>query len=393
MTEMSATWKLDKNSVLEIVNELIARPSINPGGDEYEVAQYIKTFMEQLEIPVTVLPISERRFNIIARIKGSGEAEPIAFTGHMDVVPVSETELEKWNSNPFQPYIKDGILYGRGAADMKGGLGAAMAAMRHIKQQQIVPPGDVVLIATVDEEDTMRGAKAFLQTDLLQDIKNLVICEPSDMKLMFCSKGRTWADITVTGESGHASIQGNGNNAIMQAMKLMQAVEKAEIPFSQHEYLGNFFWQIPVIHGGIEPAMVPDTCVVTVDARLVPGQRTDEIWAHLERILERLCQKSADFHASVEIIEKREPWETSLECGLAALAKQCCQDTGIEEQYAGFIATTDGTVFTPLHMDMLIMGPGSLGQCHQQNESVAVEELQQAAEFYLTMMLRNNITR
>lgn len=384
-------WKVDKGCILEIAKALIEKPSVNPGGNEYEVAQYIKTFLEQLEIPVTILPISDKRFNLIARIKGNGTADPIAFTGHMDVVPVSDVERKKWRSDPFQIHVEKNLLYGRGSADMKGGLSAVLAALQVIKQKSIVPPGDIVLIATVDEEDQMLGAKAFLGTDLLQDVKNLVICEPSEMKLMFCSRGRTWAEVVVVGESGHASIQGNGNNAIMQAVKLIKAIESAKISFSRHEYLGEFFWQIPVIHGGIEPAMVPDTCVVTVDARLVPGQTTNEIWESMEQLIERLKQEHENFHATIHIIERREPWETSLDCDLARLSKLCCQMSGLKEQYGGFLATTDGTVFSALGMNLMILGPGSLEQCHQQNEYVSIEELQQAAQFYLMMMLQNDI--
>lgn len=383
--------QLNGSYVLPIVKKLVQYPSVIPGSDEFEVASYVKTFMEDLHIPVEVIPISERRFNVVARIKGQNLAAPIAFNGHMDVVPVNETERRKWKSDPFSPWIEDGFLYGRGTSDMKGGLGAAMAAMQFLQENHIQPPGDVVLVATVDEEDIMRGAKALINTACLQDIKNMIICEPSDMQLMFCSRGRTWADVTVKGESGHASIEGNGNNAILQAFKLMQAVNTHIIPAATHSILGKSFWQITVIHGGVEPAMVPDTCVVTVDARLVPGQTTQEIWRQLDHLLEELHQQDSRFQASLQIIESRNPWETSLESPLAQLIKHCCQQTNLPEHYSGFLATADGAVFSRLAMDMAIIGPGTLEKSHQQNECVAICQLEQAAQLYLTLMLQNNI--
>lgn len=382
---------LQENNVAEIVSQLVQRPSENPGGDEYDVAQYIKSFMEELNIPVTLVPVSERRSNVIARIPGAGQADPIAFTGHMDVVPVNATERQKWNTDPYVPQIIDGMLYGRGSSDMKGGIGAVMAAMQAIQKHGIVPPGDIVLIATVDEEDIMRGAKALVETDLLNDIHNVIICEPSDMKLMCCCRGRTWADITLLGESGHASIEGNGNNAINHAVTLMQSLGNVKIPFTPHEHFGNSFWQTTVIHGGIEPAMVPDTCTVTVDARLVPGQHCSDIWDLMNQLLTELHEQNPRFNAKVDIIEQREPWETPLEHPLVKLAQNSYLKNNLPIAYGGASYTTDGAVFTRLNMNMMIIGPGDIATAHRHNEYVPVVQLSQAAKVYYNMMLENNL--
>lgn len=388
---MQAEQIISEKQVAAITAELIKRSSINPGGDEYEVACYIKDFMEKLQIPVQIVPISERRFNMIARLPGKGTAAPLMFTGHMDVVPVNSTEREKWHTDPFIPECKDNQLFGRGAADMKGGIGAVMAAMQAICQQEITPPGDILLVGTVDEEATMEGAKAIIQTDLLQDVQHLVICEPSNMQLMCCCRGRTWADITLLGEGGHASIEGNGNNAIVHATKLIQALGEAKIPFTPHPLLGNSFWQATVIHGGIEPAMVPDSCTVTVDARLVPGQACVHIWEQMQQLLTGLHQNNTKFIAEMNIIEQREPWETPLDHSLVQLAQRCYQKLNLPIQYDGASYTTDGSVFAHLGMKMVIIGPGDIALAHRENESVPLKQLEQAAQLYYTMMLQNQL--
>ena len=89
------TSVISQKQVVDIVSKLIEQPSYNPGSDEYGVSEYIKSFMEKLDIEVTLVPIAERRTNVIARLKGDGSAAPLAFTGHMDVVPVNDTELQK----------------------------------------------------------------------------------------------------------------------------------------------------------------------------------------------------------------------------------------------------------------------------------------------------------
>ncbi len=380
-----------KEDVVKIVNKLIEQPSINPGGDEYGVSEYIRQFMEELDIEVTMVPISERRMNVVARLKGDGTAAPLGFTGHMDIVPVSDTERQKWDTDPFVPEIIDGKLYGRGSCDMKGGIGAVMAAMKTIRQQGITPPGDIVLIATVDEEDVMRGAKALLQSDVLSDVKNLVICEPSDMTLTCSCRGRTWADVKLLGESGHASIKGNGNNTIVHAATLIKALDTVNFEYAPHPLLGDVFWQTTVIAGGVEPAIIPDTCVVTVDARLIPGCSSSAIWTTMEQLLKQLHDENNKFEAVVDVIEEREAWETPIDHPLAVLAKDGYQTAQLPLQYGGASYTTDGAHLCKLGMDMIIIGPGDITYAHRHNEFVPVDQLQQAAEVYYQMMVKNNL--
>lgn len=386
------TFPIKQDEVVEVVSNLVAGQSYNPGSDEYDVATYFKSYMEEAGISVETVPISERRFNVIARLKGQGKAAPLSFSGHMDVVPVSETELSKWKTAPFVPTVIDDMLYGRGSADMKGGLGAAMAALKAVKKNGIVPPGDIVVIGTVDEEAVMGGVKALTTCGLLDDIKDMVICEPSDMKLYCCCRGRTWADITLTGESGHASIEGKGNNTINHAATLINAVNNHKFDFPPYEMLGNVFWQVTLIDGGLEPAVVPDTCTVTVDARLVPGSTTNDIWNAMEALLAKLSTENPDFHAKFEVIERREAWETDKSLPLAEMARRGFAKTDIPLEYGAASYTTDGAYFgSVMNMNMVIIGPGDIVNAHRDNEFTPVKQLAQAANVYYDMMVNNTL--
>lgn len=183
--EKKEAYKLiDSAEVIKVVQDMVSIPSINPPGDEAAVANYIIAYMESHGIATTVLEISAGRYNVVARLKGLGVASPIIFSGHMDVVPVSEDERKRWKTDPFVGEVIDGYIYGRGSADMKGGLGAAMVAMGTLAKHKIQPPGDIILAATVDEEDLMRGAKGLVTSNLISDASRFVICEP----MYFCIK-------------------------------------------------------------------------------------------------------------------------------------------------------------------------------------------------------------
>jgi len=377
---------VDQEEVLKVVQDLVRIPSINPPGYEKEACEYIVNYFESLNIPVDTQEISPGRLNVVTRLKGKGIAKPLMFTGHIDVVPVSDAEAKRWQSDPFSGEIKDGMLHGRGSIDMKGGLGAAMVAMGTLARNGIQPPGDIVLAATVDEEDLMRGAKALIKSPLIAGVDRVVVCEPTDMRIEASSRGRTWAEVTVRGQTAHASVKGAGVNAIDRALILMNRMKNCQIPHQKHPLLGESFWQTTLIKGGIEPAVIPDWCTITVDARLVPGQTSGDIWGLMESLFLDIQKEIPDFKADINILEERDPWETPLDDKVVGVLETSCNTVGLPVKHTGFVATTDGTIFRRIGILGVIFGPGQLGGCHKENEAISVDQLVKATQVYIAMM-------
>ena len=379
---------IDNKEIIKVVQDLVKMPSINPPGDEQETADYIVNYMNAKGIVTNIQNISPTRYNVVSRLKGNGARKPTIFTGHMDVVPVSKDERARWRMDPFSGKIIDDYLYGRGSADMKGGLGAAMVAMGLLADNKIVPPGDIILVATVDEEDVMRGAKALITSALIADADRFVVCETTNMKINTCSKGRTWAKVTVYGQIAHASIRDAGINAINRMVTLINCMKEHIIPCNKHELLGDSFWQVTLIEGGIEPAIIPDSCSIIVDARLVPGQTPDGLWDELRKVIEKIKMDIPDFQANINVIEKRESWEVDRNDKLVHIVEAACKSIDLPIEYSGFMGTTDGTVFRRMGIEGLIMGPGQLEKnIHQENEKVAIKQLFEATQVYLLTML------
>ncbi|MGI6226855.1 MAG: M20 family metallopeptidase, partial [Peptococcales bacterium] len=367
--------QIETNHVIKVVQDLIKFESINPPGNEKNVADYIKNYMLERNIFTETVPISPNRYNVISRIKGKGEAGPVIFTGHMDVVPISKKEEKRWITKPFSAEVIDGYIYGRGASDMKGGLGAAMVAMGNLASNGISPPGDIILAATVDEEDLMRGSKALLGSKLISDARKVVVCEPTNLEIHRFCRGRTWAEITVKGLTAHASQQNAGVNAIDRAVVLMNKIANHQIPHEKHNYLGNFFWQVTLINGGIGAAVVPDSCTITVDARLVPGQMPKDIWNEIENIVNSIKLDLPDFEAEINILEEREPWETPEDEEIIKNIKDAFETLQLPVKQNGFLGTTDGTVFRRAGMEAVIIGPGELACVHKENERISIKQL------------------
>lgn len=393
-----AAQALDTDAVIALAQKMIAIRTMDPPSNEAELGQFVKKFLEDAGVDeveaISVAGLDPARKNIVARIHGAGQAAPLMFSCHQDVVPVSDSELQKWECDPWQGLIRDdGFMWGRGSSDMKGGFAGVLTALKYIKDHHITPPGDIIFVASVDEENLMRGAKAMVGYHQLQDAKGLIVCEGTGLELICESRGRTWAEVVFEGQSAHASLKGAGNNAIVHAIEFAHRLYHCKIPFQYHELLGEFFWQINMIHGGVEPAMVPDKCVVTVDARLVPGITPDMVWSKVEEILEAMHNEDEQCVAHINILEAREPWTTDPDCPVANLVKDCYHLLDIPMGRRGQKGTTDGTFLRRIGdgIDTVMVGPGDSKYNHKANEKAPVEFIRNAARLYLTMMLSNDL--
>ncbi len=381
---------VDVSRVQQILIDLVQLPSENPGGTEQKVADYCKAFLEKLGYEVSFVELMPERNNVIARLKGQGVAKPIVFSGHMDVVPVSEETAVEWRYPPFSGTISEGHIWGRGACDMKGGIAAALAAAELLTEQNIVPPGDIMFALTVDEEDLMRGAKQLAKLDVLADAGSMVVCDTSHMRAEIASKGRTWADVKIIGKSAHASIDGAGVNAIYKAMDFVQRLKQYPIPYTEHPSAGKFFLNVNLIQGGTEPAMVPDRCVLTVDARLVPGQSAGQVWEKVQELIDIMHQEDDTFQAEIKVIEEREAWETGADSALIQNLHEIGGMLDYEVKTGAEVGTTDATFLKKEGLDVIIFGPGKTEEIHCVDERIEITELEQAVRFYLGLMINNH---
>lgn len=393
---LSFVEQFNTDETIALTQRMMQIPSIDPPGNEAAMSEFVKSYLEAAGIEVEAISVdglAPERKNIIARLKGNDEAAPLIFSGHMDVVPVTDKERQSWICDPFVGEIhEDGFLYGRGSSDMKGGLAGILTAMRFLKENGIVPPGDIILAASVDEENLMRGAKAMVHYPQLQDAKGIIVCEGTGLELIADSRGRTWAEVTFEGKSAHASLKGAGNNAIVHAIKFANRLLDHTIPFEYHELLGEFFWQINIIHGGVEPAMVPDQCVLTVDARLVPGITPEMVWSEVQMILDQMHEEDKNCIGHINVLEAREPWSTDMASPVVDLVKNSYAMLNIPMGRRGQKGTTDGTFLRRIGIDTVMVGPGDSKYNHRANEKVSVQFVRDAARLYLTMMLTNTLT-
>src|SRR5579884_1227705 len=265
---------IDGRLVVRLTQDLIRFQSVNPPGDEQPVAEYLARVLSDHGIEATLQPLDPGRANLLARLPGDGTGS-LVFTGHLDVVPPGE---QPWDHGPFSGDLVDGRIYGRGSADMKGGVAAIVTAMIALKDAGLQPVADIVLAATAGEEAGLYGAGVMAQDRSLEGARWLVVAEPTDLNVFIAEKGILWIDVTASGRTAHGSMPHLGANAISFMARLIERLDVSyPFPYDAGPLLGAPTLSVNTIQGGNKTNVVPDACRISIDMRTVPGQRHGEI--------------------------------------------------------------------------------------------------------------------
>ena len=367
--------------LVEYCREMVRIKSVNPPGDEMAMAEYVANVLKSIGLEVKLLKHSSSRASVLAILRGSGQAPALLYSAHLDTVPLG---AEQWIHEPFAAETLDGKIWGRGSADMKGGLAALLVMAKIMANSGLSIKGDLIFAITAGEEVDSLGAKSVASYPDLGPVQAIIVPEPSYNDIYIAEKGALWLEISTYGKTAHGSMPALGKNAVMMMVELIKGLENFFIPFESHAMLGGFSMSINTISGGIKTNVVPDRCVVSIDMRTVPGQDHHDIMARFQGLIKDLGKHDPDFKASIEITNDRPPIETSPKEPVVKMMVNIVADiTGEIPIPKGVNYYTDAATLAPaFKAPMIICGPGHPGLAHQPNEYVEIEKLVQAAKIY-----------
>lgn len=367
--------------LVEYCREMVRIKSVNPPGDEMAMAEYVANVLKSIGLEVKLLKHSSSRASVLAILRGSGQVPALLYSAHLDTVPLG---AEQWIHEPFAAETLDGKIWGRGSADMKGGLAALLVMAKIMANSGLSIKGDLIFAITAGEEVDSLGAKSVASYPDLGPVQAIIVPEPSYNDIYIAEKGALWLEISTYGKTAHGSMPALGKNAVMMMVELIKGLEKISIPFESHAMLGGFSMSINTISGGIKTNVVPDRCVVSIDMRTVPGQDHHDIMARFQGLIKDLGKHDPDFKASIEITNDRPPIETSPKEPVVKMMVDIVADiTGEIPIPKGVNYYTDAATLAPaFKAPMIICGPGHPGLAHQPNEYVEIEKLVQAAKIY-----------
>ncbi|HHY93345.1 MAG TPA: M20 family metallopeptidase [Firmicutes bacterium] len=377
-----------RDEIVALAQALIRTPSPNPPAQELKVAQVLEEKFRAAGVAAELKPQGAGRADVIARLKGKGEAPALLYDGHLDTVPPGEASA--WKHDPYGGQLEGGRLYGRGASDMKGGVATQAMAAILAHRAGLTPAGDLIVAATCGEETDSLGAHSLRQSGGLEGVGGVVIAEPSANALFIAEKGALWLEITTHGRTAHGSMPHLGINAIWKMHKLLSALADFRPSTDRHPLLGEATISLNTLEGGFKTNVVPDRATATFDLRTVPGRPHAEIVAAVQEHLDRLAAADPEFKGEVKVIKDLPSVATAADEPIVRLARQVGHDLWSEDLLPqGVNYYTDAAVLVPEgKIPFLIFGPGTPSLAHQPEECVEVDKLIAATAFFLLFAAR-----
>lgn len=395
--------QIESDEVTELTRALVRIPSVYRPGDpestEGAVATFIEGWLRREGFELEVQEVASGRPNVIGWIgEKSAGGKSLLLEGHTDVV--TEGDAAEWSWPPFSAELVDGRIYGRGAADMKGGLAAAMIAAAAFRRAGITPRGRLVVGALVDEEDGMRGVRHLVSTAIGRELTAAIICEPEDNELCLEQRGVVWARVRVRGRMAHGAMPEAGVNpitglgVILRETRSLERRLRARCERSRHlrpPTVTPTVIQGPSRGVGVAQSnVIPASADMVLDIRLTAG--IDEVGIRSE--LEALCRKAEEACPGVKVewepvnslrlptrVDRTEPL-------VRAMVRGVQHATGHKPRWGGVPGSTDGTILRmELGIPIVTCGPGDRLIPHQVNEYVETRQIVEAARIYATAAL------
>ncbi|WP_434449967.1 M20 family metallopeptidase [Lentzea sp. E54] len=372
----------DRREVLELTRELLRVDTVNPPGNEREAAELALAYAKRRGLDGRLVPLGDGRANLHLVLPGTGAAAPLMYCGHFDTVPLGSSA---WTRPPHAAEVdEDGVLWGRGAVDMKGGVAAMLVGMATLARAEAALPGDVHFLGTIGEEVDCAGARAALDSGVMEGVANLVIAEPTDLDLVVAHKGALFLEFTTYGRAAHGAMPDQGVNAITHMMFLLERLGTLDAGLPSHSLLGDATLNVGTIHGGSVVNIVPDQCTALVDLRTVPGIEHPALLARIEHLLDELGTTRAGFRARMTVTGDYPAVGTSPDQPLVRAATRVLGTVlGRPPAVRGVSYFSDGSILHPATgVPTLLCGPGDPNLAHQTDERVDVVALERAAEIF-----------
>jgi succinyl-diaminopimelate desuccinylase len=339
-------------------------------GQEGKVCAILADELDQMEIPYTTHAKDEGRDNLLTEVgrKEAGYRRLLVLL-HTDVVPSGSPHA--WEFQPFEPFEKDGKLYGRGVLDDKGPLAASFAALKILSGHADAIRGAFQFGAVADEEVDIGVGLPFLIEEGLLDCTDAIIPDiAGNMKeINVAEKGRVLLKVTAQGVQAHAMEPSRGVNAIHAMARFLLALEKFPLRHTEHPLLGGPTVNTGLIRGGAAPNAVAGDCDVTLDLRYVPGQNSEGIRDAIQRLADRVAIPDSSFQ--VEILHDALPCQVSPDAPIVQRILRHAPEAQVVGSGGGTFAK--GLVLAGL--DAVGWSCGDEATYHQPNEEIEIDQL------------------
>ncbi len=357
---------------------MVATPSVNPvleagGAGEEAMARQCRLWLDGWGYETEIREVSPGRHNVVAAHQGSSPGGRLVLNGHLDTVGV-----EGMTISPFSGDLSDGKVWGRGACDMKGGIGILLAAAAALAREG--HGGELLVALTADEEHASLGMQEFVST--LGTADGAVVCEPTGLSVMPAHKGFLWVEADFRGKAAHGSRPEEGRDAILHAGLFLAGLKGLEARIregARHLLLDFPSFHAGTIRGGTAPSVYPSDCHLVLERRTLPGEDPETIMAEFQEVLDRVMAETPWMDGALTPGLFRPGTEVPVDSSLVQKLLVAAEAAGLPGKVDAMTAWVDAAYLNEAGIPAVCFGPGSIAHAHAAEEWVPVTELEVGA--------------
>lgn len=333
---------------------------------------------------------------VLAHFTSEGKTPELHFNGHYDVVPATG----RWDTNPFEPVIRNGKLYGRGSSDMKGGIASMIIAAKALIESGAYFNGTISFSLTPDEETDGFAGSGFINQRKMVKADYCIIAEPSGIENVFnAHKGSLWLEITVVGRTAHGSTPWLGINAFEKVVKIARVIDEelkpklankvSKFPTTPPEGNRATIMLGGIVKGGTAVNTVPEKCSFTVDRRFIPEENIEETKGEFFNLLQKLQSQDDELKIETKILTETDACFIPLDSLLCKAVMESVEGViNKKPSITMCMGSLDMRYFVNSGIPTISYGPGSMGMAHAENEYVSINDLATAAKVYALTALK-----
>jgi acetylornithine deacetylase len=365
-----------RGDAVALTQALVAIDSRNPAlasdaPGESRCARTLGEILSAWSFRVELQDCGDGRQNVLARIGRTG-ARTLLFNGHLDTVGV-----EGMVHAPWEPAVRGGRIFGRGAADMKAGVAAMCAAA--VRATDAGLAGEVIVTAVADEEFESIGTRALISAGIRADAA--IVTEPTRLAVCPAHRGFAWLELVVHGRAAHGSRYDVGVDAIALAALVVAELEQYQqdvLTRVSHPLLGRPSLHASFVSGGLGLSTYPDRCSVTLERRTLPGEAAADFAREVESACARVRARRPELVAEVKPGFSQEPNDVPVDHPIVRALAAALEDAALPAPIEGLACWTDAALLTAAGIPAICFGPGDIALAHAAEEYVTVSEIEQA---------------
>jgi acetylornithine deacetylase len=376
---------IPRGDAIALARALVKIDSRNPAlapdsSGEGNCARFLASVLDDWGFSVELIESVPNRPNVVARL-GSPDAPALMLNGHLDVVGV-----QGMVHDPFGGELREGRIYGRGSADMKGGVAAMCAAA--VAGVDASADRQILVTAVVDEEYDSVGMRALIKEGIRADAA--IITEPTRLAICPAHRGFVWMKVRFAGRAAHGSRYDIGVDAITHAALVLAELEKLERTREsgrRHALLGRGSLHASTIQGGVGMSTYPEECIVAIERRTLPGESTEMAMQEVIDACATVKASHPQLDARVTLTTAQLPSDVDTDSPIVKTLRGALEQEGVAVRIEGLSAWTDAALLNEAGIPTVCFGPGDIALAHAAEEFVPVAEVDVARQV-LTRVVR-----